>query len=338
MIHVRWSLAGLVLLAAVMPPRVSHGSEVVEDVIFAVDPSHRGVHTKTMGRILFIRCTELLMETDAQQRLYEREAVRRVQLHAAHSDDERRIADVCWNQSESFVVKVVQSVPLIGPYLTFLNHLSGAARTTLAALALLGVAFYLAYKLYELLVVAANVRSLSIAKLRMEVRKLRHEMDSIEKELGLSSAIANHTAKPRNAERAVGLPHFEVPDLRVLDFMKHKLLRMLTEEQKQRRMEVWREKWGALAGKSKWMRKSVYGARVGINLLGLACAGLVCLGALLEIVLLPFIDPSLLVEGFGFVSIFFVLLFITLLAVSLRLYANRQTMRSTYREVFSADA
>ena len=117
--------------------------------------------------------------------------------------------------------------------MTFLDDLSGPVRMFLAVLVLVGLLFYVTYKLYEKFVVTTNLRSLNINKLNMEVRKLRYELDVIEKKVGAITKPVSEEAAIEETGKMRFPYRFEVPKLHILDFIKYKIFRFFTKEQKE---------------------------------------------------------------------------------------------------------
>jgi len=332
-------LAAFVALLVVRIP-ICHSSEV-GDAIFVSAAGQGGVYHKISGRVVTFTANELILEADNRQVLYERGVVRQVILDNTHPKGEQDIADLYWNQKESLIitliVKAVQKTPLIGPVLSFLDNVSGNARMFLAILVLCGLLSYAAYKLYEMLVVATNLRSLNTAKLSMEVRKLRYELTTVEQELGLTPTMPVERLTAGEILGRVGAPfHFAVPQIRILDVVKFKILRMLTDEEIKRRTELWRKRWDALQQKPRWRGSVFYYFRMIVNVVGALLAGMFSLGSLADMIIFTF-DPSILDANnsphplIGFV---FVPFFIISTAFFLRLNAQRRIIRRTYQNIF----
>jgi len=315
---------------------IGDSSELGKDAIFVSEPGQKGIYHKTTGKIVELTSSEMVIETNGRELLYKREAVRRVVLApGVHDEKIQGIVNVYWNRKESEIVKAVMRTPIIGPYLTFLDNLSGAARMFLAILVFLCLVFYAAYKLYEMLVVATNLRNLNTLKLNMEVRKLRYELNDIEERLGVSPAIPSENASTEEIENGTFPFHLEIPKVNILDFIKYKILRIFTEEEKKRRMELQRKKWLVLKEKSKWVRVAVYYFRVLVNLMGTFLAGSFSVGSFVNIIL-PFIEPEALNGMSPFYSLVFLLFFIVSFGIFLRSNSQRRIILATYRETFFA--
>jgi hypothetical protein len=322
----------LALLAALPEPPLCLSAESGNDAIFVSEPGQKGVYQKNTGRIMELTSNELILMTGSNQLLYEREAVRRVELEPdIHTEDIHALVRIYWNQQESEIVKAVQNTPIIGPFLSFLDDLSGAARMFLAVLVLFGLILYATYKLYEMLVVTANLRNLNTIKLNMEVRKLRYDLKKIENKLGVAQAVSTEKPAPEEMEKETFPFRFEIPKVRILDFIKYKILRMFPEEEKKRRIELWRQKWRAIDKKSSWHKEAVYYSRLTLNLLGTIVAFMFSAGFIVD-VFLPFVEPTIFNGASPLISLVFLVFSIISVGSLLRLFAQRRIMRSTYRE------
>ena len=319
------------LLMGLMAMPVCYGAETGEDAVFVSVPGHKGVYHRTTGKIVKLTPDELILEKDGRQILYEQGVVHSVELGSAQAQDKHDVANNYWNRKESQIVKAVQSTPIVGQYLSFLNSLPYSARTFLAVLVLLGAILYAAYQAYQVVVVATSLRNLSTEKLTMEVRKLRYDLETIEKTLGLTPAkFPERTATEVPAMTIMPI-HFEVPQINIIDFVKHKLLRMLTEDEKKHRAELWGKKWEKLKKRSGWMSVAVYYWRMSINWVGTLFVALFCIGSFIDI-FLPFYAPASSDPVNPSISVVFVIFFAISLAWLLRLNAVRRIIRTTYRE------
>jgi hypothetical protein len=306
---------------------------LASDKLFVAKPGHDGVCTEVNGTIRKLTCSEIVVDVAGEQTLYERKAVRRVLLSQSQSDEIKKQAAICWNQEESqFVSKVwkaLQSIPVIGQVLSaFSDSLnSPMVKMILAILILAGLLIYIAYKAYEIFYVATNMRNLNIDKLSMEVRKLRYELDAIEMKMGVVPTAKELPAETEVTTLERARYHFEIPQLHILDFVKYKILRMLTDEEKQKILQKWRMTWEASRARSKAVRWLSYHLLMAGYLVLIVSIGTGALGFLAD-VFLAVSDPEL---GPGF-SALFLILSIVFLSFLLRMIARRRIIRDAYRE------
>lgn len=312
----------------------TYSAEVGEDVIFVAEPGQDGVYSELNGKIKNITSSEMIFEIGGKRLLYERDAVRRVILDPSNPENIQDLVSIYWNQEESQIVKAVQSTPIIGPSLSILDDLSGPVRMFLAVLVLLGLLLYATYKSYEIFVVTTNLRNLNIDKLNMEVRKLRYELNAIEEKVGAITKPVPEAAIIEEMEK-VRFPYsFDMPQLHILDFVKYKIFRIFTEEEKKRHTESWLKKWQIHQDSSKFVRRLIYSSRLTLNVLSTFFVAVFSLGFFVDI-MLPFIEPAEFSGASPLISLLFLILFIISFAFLLRLNAKRGIIRATYLETFS---
>jgi hypothetical protein len=315
------------------------GASSIPDRLFVAKPGQDGVYTEVVGTIRSLTCNEIVVDVASQRTLYERKTVRRVLLSQTQTDDIKKQAAICWSQEESqFVAKVLkalQGIPVIGQVLSaFSESLSSpVVQMILAILILTGLLVYVAYKAYEIFFVATNMRNLNIDKLSMEVRKLRYELDAIEKKMGVAALAKSMPAESEIPVQERAQPRFELPQLHILDFVKYKILRMLTEAEKQKRSEKWRMRWQATKGWTKPFRWLAYYCLQTAYLVMILSFGIATLGYLADVLLSvydPELGPSL--------SVFFLVLSVIFLSFLLRMLVQRRIISDAYRETFQTAA
>jgi hypothetical protein len=312
---------------------------LANDKLFVAKPGQDGVYTEVNGTIRKLTCNEIIVDVDGKQTLYERKAVRRVTLSQSQSDEIKKQATICWNQEDSQFVsntwKTFQTIPVIGQVLSaFSDSLnSPAVKMTLVILILAGLLIYVAYKAYEIFYIATNMRNLNIDKLSMEVRKLRYELDAIEMKMGVLPAAKGLPAEMEETTQQRARYHFELPQLRILDFVKYKILRVLMDEEKKKRLQNWRMTWQAYREKPAALRWLGYKF---ISVLYLVITALVGMSVLVFFigVFVGVSDPEL---GLSFSALFLVLAII-FLSLLLRLLVQRRIIRDAYRETFQETA
>lgn len=303
------------------------------DKLFVAKPGQEGVYTEVNGTIRKLTCSEIVVDVAGEQTLYERKAVRRVLLGPLQSDEIKKQAAICWNQEESQFVstiwKALQGIPGIGRALSAISDSlnSPAVKMILAILIMAGLFIYLAYKAYEIFYVATNMRNLNIDKLNMEVRKLRYELDEIEMKMGAVPTAKGLPAETEATTLERARYHFEIPQLHILDFVKYKILRMFTDEEKQKIMQKWRINWEVSRNKSETVRWLSYHLLMAGYLVVIVSVGTGALGFCAD-VFLAVSDPEL---GPAY-SVLFLILSILFLSFLLRLISRRRIIRDAYRE------
>jgi len=335
------ALAGLLSMWIGAQPR-AYGAEPLNvqnlDEILVAKAGQDGVYTGVVGTIRELTCNAVIIAVDKRVTLFERKLVRRITLGGPTSAEIKATYERCWSKEESqFVAKIwkwAQTIPLIGPFFEALDSVVARARTMIVALIVLGVLFATAYKLWDIFYVAAHVRSLSIDKLSMEVKKLRYDLNDIERKIGISPPAPAPAPAPTLAdEKLVSATdrlrtHLEMPKVPVLEFVKYKVLRMLTDEMRQKRSQAWRGKWLRLRDHptQRWLS---YFIRRTLYFSGLALVGTMVftmfLGAVASLG-----DPEMGVPA-GLSGLLWGFIF---LAIFLRLIANYRIMRNAYRETF----
>lgn len=261
----------------------------------------------------------------AQLRLPD-ELVRRIEQDKISAEKFQENVDIYWNKKKSLIISVIQNTPPIGHFFSFLDILPGMIGTFLAVLILISILSYGVYKLYQMLVVATNLRDLNRTKLNMEISKLHFDIESIKKELGLTEKIAPTEIQ---AQKIDIKPSLKIPEVHILDFIKYKIFHILTEEKIQRRTKLWQKKWQGYKDRPAHLRVLYYYARLSMNFLATILVAIYSMGSFVDIIL-PFIDPEF--PGGPFISLIFLLTFVVLFAYLLRLNTQRRIMRKTYRE------
>jgi len=327
----RYAVAGLEEKAAISPDKPVTVSAT--DRLFVAKPGQEGVFTEVSGRVTSLTAGEIIIDADGRQTLYERKTVHRVMLSHDQPDEIKNLVTVYWNHEESRFVsqlfKALQGTPIIGPALSVLDNLYAPVRMIFAVLILLGLLTYAAYKVYEILFVATSMRNLNIDKLNMEVRKLRYELEALEKKIGVRSPQKAMATEIDTTEQAQARYHFELPPLHILDFMKYKILRLFTSEEKQKITEEWQSRWRTFQDKPKTLRWLGYQWFLAVKLIVVFFLAIFA-ATFFANTFTSINDPTL---GASFSVIFFILFMLTL-PLLVRQYAKRRIMQATYKELF----
>jgi len=301
------------------------------DTFFVAKPGAEGIYTEISGTIVALDCSDLEAEVDGKHMLFERKVVRHVTVRDAGL---RKKAAYCWNQEESAVLTLLKSlekVPMIGSFLEAVveNLNSPHVQTSLGIAILLAGLLLVAYRVYDFFYVAGTERNLNLDKLNLEVRKLRYELNAVEKQMGVQQPIRRDPESGSSIQDRVR-PRLELPKLHIRDFVKYKILRLLSDEQKRKRHDQWIAIWQATRGDPKGspLRYSLTMAAYGIGVV----AGALLISAFSLGVLLSLFDSSL-GASFGVICLVLTWMF---LSVLLRLVANRRTVRDSYREIYHA--
>jgi hypothetical protein len=300
---------------------------------FVAKPGAEGVYTEMSGTILELDCSDMEAEVDGKHMLFERKVVRRVTVSDASSSIGKKAA-YCWNQEESAVLPLLKSLdnfPVIGPFLVAVveNLNSPHVQTILGIVILLAGLVLVAYRVYDYFYVAGSERNLNLDKLNLEVRKLRYELDAVEKQMGVQLPI-RHDPEGGSPIQDRVRARLELPKLHIRDFVKYKILRLLTEQQKSKRHDQWITIWQATREDPKGspLRYFLTMAAYGI---GVIAATLLASAFFLGVLLSLF--DSTLGDSFGVICLVLTLVF---LSVLLRLVANRRIVRDSYREIYHA--
>ena len=309
--------------------------------IFVKEGGKEGTYNVVKGKIEDLTANYIIVERENEHLLYERAAIKRIEFDEINKDEYektnkyliyKKLVDTRWNRDKSLLVAIVQDVPIFGNSLSILDKLPGAIDIFIAVIVLLSMFLFAGYKAYDKFVTAANIRSLSNKKLMMEIDKLRYEIEGLKKQLRLSTKKSPGDKVPEldlvkeEVARKLVLPQF-----RILDFIKYKVLRLLSDEEKSQRTEIWQKKWQSYRKKSKWQSVLIYYLRVFINLLLTLFVAMFSIGASVNIIL-PFTDPEFSGGASPLISVMFLALFIVSIAILLRLNTNRRITRKTYRE------
>jgi hypothetical protein len=173
---------------------------------------------------------------------------------------------------------------LAGP----LESASPWAATALSALVLLAILSYAAYRGYGVLVVAREVQELSRRKLQMEVKKLRYELESMKRALGLKEVGEAETERLEKDASTAGL---RIPEVDVMAFLRQRLGGASTERAKLERVARWRRVWEAHRNRATWLQQTLYYLHELLNMAGALLSLLFTLGCALNVVL-PLVDPT----------------------------------------------
>jgi len=324
-----WSLLVLCLMFNQASSQVNPDNRK-KDIVYARQSQQDVGYSATTGEITQMTCGQIIINTaDGKHLLYTRDIVQRVVLDPSYPDRNKgweRAVTRCWNRETPILVNVVQNaIPDWSP-IKLTAKVPAGLDTFLAVVILMSVLLYAAYKLYEFSIDATRVNCLNRAKLDMEVRKLRYEIEGLKKQMGVATdVIAEKTGFDESAPF-----DFRIPRIHITDFLKHKVLRMPTEEGTLRIAERWRNKWRNYGPKERRLVAN-YHVRLVMNYLGTYCVAMMCLGTLGDVFIFPFLPDSALTGWATFGGSFlFLVWFVFLLAVLLRLNTNRRIMRETY--------
>jgi hypothetical protein len=286
------------------------------DTIF-ITSGESGIFIQKTGTIDTLTQDYLFMVTaEGNRTLYTGETVKRVGLDYTHTSHDSSIVGLYWNKERSLLLELFREYKYIGPAAIYLSNSLGD--TTILILLLLGVLSFASYKVYDKLVIGASIR-------KYTSEKLRYEINAIKKDLGIiSEELLEETAIPRKKkERKV----FDI-----IDFLKFKLLRMLTEKQKEERRELWTERWDTYKEKKDRLRWRYSYIRVVLNLCLTFYAIMFTLGSLINI-FPPLLVPEIFGKAAAIVSLFYLILFMLSLAFLLRLIQQRRIMTESYVKV-----
>ncbi len=317
-----WGCAAQNEPAKTQPPPVS-GS------VFVAKPLAEGVYLEMTGMIVEMDCSDITMDVDGNRMMFERKVVRRVTVNVKERDSEiGKKAASCWSQEDSAlmpIVKALEGIEVIGSLLKGVEGLnSPRVQTTLGLVILFGGLVLVAYRLYDFFYGSATERNLKLEKLNLEVKRLRHELEGVGKPVGLQPPIANALDSSAIQERLRA--RLELPKLHIGDFVKYKVLRILSDQQKLARHDRWTKRWRDWRGNAQggifpyMLLMTVYAIGIiAVALLTLAFA----LGILMSL------SDSTLGVSFGVMC---VVLGLLCLSVLLRLVAQRRIIRDAYRE------
>ena len=301
-----------------------------KDTIFVKEKGKEGLYVEETGTVEKITLKYLILVTkDGERKLFTRDVVKIVKLDKTHSQQELNLVTMHWNEEQSKLVKAVQGFPIVGESLTFLNELPGATDTLVAIIILLAMLSYAAYKVYEALVISADIRKLNTNKVHMELSKIYFEVAALKKQLGLNFDVTDiepeiSELKQRDIETV-----FRMPEIHVLEFLKFKILGLLTSEEKKKRSEVWLKKWQNFKMKNNRLPAIIYYPKSLIYFLAVSFVALFCLGSIVNI-FLPFINPDISGGVSPGISLIYIVFFILSLSFLVRLNNRRKILKNSY--------
>jgi len=302
------------------------------DTIFARDPNQAGVHARQLGTIVAVTAEDLTLAEHSGElrKIYSRDVVRRVGLDDAHCDDVKDQVASYWNRTKSLLVASVQKAPGAGPLLGFLDVLPPGVDVVFVTVLLILFLGYGGYRAYETVIVARGVRDLNLVKLRLEIERLRRELDGVQGRSGtpgatpeLASARLIEEEKPSS---------WRLPEIHAMDFLRYKVLRLPTEEERQDRTERWAKRWTSYGKKRTWLPAAMYGWWRLINGALRVTVAMFGVGALVDVAL-PLTAPD---EFGGAAGVVIMLIFagLAILCLSwfLQLRERGRIIKATYRE------
>ncbi len=322
--------------------QVKHAQPDTEpsDVLFVKQHGEEGVYSATTGEIVEVTPKYILLNKEGIQSIYTRDVVYRVVLDSNQAQRSnyqhwQRLINLYWNRNKSLIVEMFTRTPYMGNFFFFLEYLPGAWRTVLAVIILLSILLYAAYKLYEMIIIAAGLRVLNRTKLDMEVRKLSYEIENINKQLGVTTEVAFDREERQIVEKGRFPYGFELAPLLIADFVKHRLLGFLTKDEERVLADRRREKWQHFKGKNIWLPRTIYGAKWAMNVVLTIFVGAVGTGAFINIFLL-FMGPTEFYAPSILAGLFFLALSVVFGRFLVRLSMRRRIMSYTYRETFTS--
>jgi hypothetical protein len=317
----------LFLLVAAVSLCQNAGAQV--DTIFVEEDGRSGVYLETIGRIDTITSEYLILKTELGNRvLYTREIVKRLVIDTTHSQYTRNTVGVYWCKDRSFLVQLLQQTPGLGGLSSLLDYVPRGVDIFIAILVLLVLLSYASYRAYVTLVIAARTRDLNSWKLRYEIAGLR-------KQLGAVTGGPADTIETLDSEQKEDTATSTIPLANMLEFLKRKVLRLLTDGQKQEHHDLWLNRWRSLKQKSNWMPKLVFYALLPLYWWLTGIMFMLSLGSFIDTFLFLFMSTE--IDSSGAVSPWFSLCFLIMFLVSLsllfRFNTQRRILRSSYREV-----
>ena len=304
-------------------------SNTLRDTVFVKQRDQEGVYAPEMGKIREITPQDLTLETATGPRIYGREIVRRVGLDTAHCKEQHARVASYWNREKSWLVSVVPGFLNLGPAL---DRLPRGFDLLLAGLVLTAVLVYAGYRAYETVIVARALRELNRLKLRMEVSKLRYEVDSLKQQLGITQGATQEPAEAELSDRDAATRGWQLSKGDVVGFLKHKVVRVLSDQEKRERAELWRARWESYRTARRWLPGVMY---IGWRSLNLVTSGFVLMFGVISFIdiALPYTQPEDFSGGAGVLtSVIFAGLAVLCLSAFLRLRTQGQIVRATYRE------
>jgi hypothetical protein len=319
-----------------LAPPVSLGSEESEvciDTVFVKQSAQEGIYLEITGKILELTQKHIFMETtDGERVRYLPVAIKKVGLDTTRSGSEewQKIVDIYWNKNTSLWVTIIQD--MFGNKGLFLSTMTENSSALLAILILIAILSYIGYRLYEMLIVNADLRKINRTKLTTEIDKLQYEITSIKKQFGIEIRIpAVETTAESGGIVQEKISHgFDLPQIQ---FIKYKIFRLLTTKEKDERKNRLQNKWKKYKKKSGWKRKIVLFARLSVNTLAIIFVSIFGFGALVDVVL-PLADPTFLAGGSALISLLFFILFYISLVLFIRLRTKRKLIRDSYDKAF----
>ena len=310
------------------PSNASFGS----DTIYLSKPGHSGVYTEEVGKVIKLSSSEIIVEIDCSRFLYKRDVVQLLKLDTnAHiNKDVRKLANYYWNKEVPQIVKYAQQTPGIG---NLVKESNKPVALLLSIVILICLFFFAFYKTYVFLVISYKQLNLNFDKLNMEVRKLRFELVSIEKNAGLKTRITEATSIEDIEKEQVSYG-LKIPRIHIFDFIKYKVFRVLTKVEKEHRVEKWCVKWQKYKGKSifrRWMFRFFLWI---INWTGIVFFAMFGIGAFTDSIL-PFIDSEFLGVN-PVISVIFFLFFIISTAFFIRLITAVKIINTSYNMTFKS--
>jgi hypothetical protein len=200
--------------------------------IYVKQPATEGTYLQITGTIQEITDAYIVVDQEGKRILYERSAVHHVELtpDPTGAIDGPGIGETVkrhWSwRREGQLPVVLRQLPLIGDYFhgAAVPHLPGDLDIMLAMALLSLFAAFGIYKVYETVV-------LNRIKVQLEIRQLQGQL-----------------AQDPTAPRLEGM----------IGFLKHRILGILPEAQRQERENRWRNRWRAYRQTAEWLPVTVY--------------------------------------------------------------------------------
>jgi len=147
-----------------------------------------------------------------------------------------------------------------------------------------------------------------------------------------SLITSQEEAEIQDIDQKIIRESFEDPKILFMDFIKYKVFRVLTEEEKALRASLWRLKWQVYSSGSHWRAKLNYHLRIYLNGFGIFYAFFFTVGSIPNL-FIPFTDSEIPIGLSTLISLVFIATSIVSLVFFIRLNAIRRIMKETYREV-----
>jgi hypothetical protein len=313
-------------------------SSTHRDTVFVEQAGQKGYYRPIIGQVRELTPTYVIIQNlEGASALYTREVVATVRLDQRRSGDDREYREwsdrieAYWKPEASMLVRFLKSFPISSePLNAILSKLPSGVDTVAALIILFFALCYALYWLYDFVLVSRRAKALDHEKLQMEIAKIRYEISTLKKALGLPEPVPS---EPVDGSVAVRRPVHEESRIHVVDvlsFLKHKVLRVPSEEQTSHRTELWNSVWLRYSQRKRWLPSVMYFIRLSLNYIFTIIT--VVLFLMWTIDIYVFSSNTAIGEANIWMSILCIFLSIAFLGLLVRLNANRRMMKLSYRE------